>query len=119
MLIKGTEPGTFARLAYHNTRLLTNNGNRATLGFGGALLTTVLAWGTVWIFRFPVWYYPVAWVLILTGLLTADSVIGIRNTLMELKVLDSLGDHYDHRCETCEEEGEQGEGPGVEGTPVA
>lgn len=110
-MIRGTEPGTFARLVYHNTRPLTVNRPSATFRPGGILLTTVCAWGGCAIFGASVWWYPLFFVAVLAALLLADTLTGIYNTLLELKVLDSLpsGGHRDHGCETCDEEDEQGE----------
>ncbi len=109
MLIRGTEPGTFIRLVYHNTKPLTVNRPVATFRFGGLLWAVGITWAfSLWLNIDVIWF-PLGVVYALLVFLLGDVLIGTWNTLLELKVLDSIGDHHDHSSEAGDEEGEQGE----------
>lgn len=119
MLIQNTEPGTFLRLSLYNTRLLTRKNSFSTLRGGGLLLEVALAWAVSTGFHAPVIWFP-AFLAGATGLLLgADFAIGVRNTMIELKVIDTMEDSRDNSSEAREQEGEsrdeEGEGGATTG----
>lgn len=115
MLIKNTEPATFARLVYHNTKPLTVNRPVGTFRFGGLLWAVVIAWCVMLIIGLPVVWLPAFIALALLSFLLGDIVFGTLNTLTELKVLNSMEAFHDHSSKAGQEEGELPEGEDGEG----
>jgi hypothetical protein len=118
MLIKNTEPATFARLVYHNTKPLTVNRPVGTFRFGGLLWAVGIAWVCMLIMRLHVLWFPLCLACVLGVFLAFDILIGTLNTLTELKVLNSMEAFHDHSGEAGQEEGglqegEDGTGAGV------
>lgn len=119
MLIKNTEPMTFVRLVYHNTKPLTVNRLAATFRFGGLLIAVVIAWCGCVVTGLSVLWFPAYLVLVMLALLALDTTIGLCNTLLELRVLDTMEVGDGKRSTASAEEDEQGEGDEGEGSPVA
>jgi hypothetical protein len=109
VLIRNTEPVTFARMVYYNTKPLTRDRSCASLRFGGLLAEVFCAWILMVFAHLSILLFPVCLLWAMVVFLLGDTVIGTLNTLTELHVLDTMEVACDHGGEEGEEEGEPGD----------
>lgn len=119
MLIRNTEPGTFLRLSLYNTRLLVRKSPFSTFRGGGLLVGVTMAYAAGAGFGSSIRWFPAFLASAFGLLLGMDCIVGVRNTLTELKVIDSIGDSRDYGSEARPQEGksrdEEGEGGAMAG----
>lgn len=116
MLIKGCEPKTYFRLVYYNTKPLTTSTRTGTFKFGGLLVSVLTSYFIVLGFHLPFPWFMAVLASMMLLLLCFDTALGMYNTNIELKVLDTItptGGNYGNSGPKGKEEGEQGEGPGA------
>lgn len=107
MLIRGTEPGTFFRLIWHNTLPELTRKPSSTFRGGGMLLASFSAYCWGMFFGLSLREYPFAWAGATLFLFLLDLMVGTARTLGWLRQLDSIGGkHRDNGSKTSTQEGE-------------